>query len=135
MKTPNSLEEQLRSWTPRRPAPAIEERLFGTANATQPALNPRGVSWHWQPAFGAAAVACLLLMTTALNVTQWAGGRSESFSLGLLSASNRSELATLALASAPHNTWSAPILGWTNGEGTGSSIRPLYPLNTNHSLR
>ena len=80
-------------------------------------------------------MACLLLMVTALNVTQWAGGTTESFSMALLTASNRSELASLALANAPHNTWSAPILSWTNGEGVGSSTGLLYPLNTNHSLR
>ena len=30
MKDMNTLEEQLRSWKPRRPSPKIERRLFGT---------------------------------------------------------------------------------------------------------
>lgn len=54
MKEMNSLEAQLRSWTPRPPRPALERHLFGT-----PQPSPR----HWPrlaQVFVPAAV-CLLL--------------------------------------------------------------------------
>jgi hypothetical protein len=122
----------MRSWTPRRPSPAIEERLFSAAR--QPAPAPRAplhLPW-WQTA-SASALACLAIIAALLNVAQFSVGRG-SAGASLLSLSNRSCAVSLAMASAPINTWHAPILGWTNDGALGSTHRSFDLLNTNRLL-
>src|SRR5688500_861526 len=114
MKATKSLEDQMRSWTPRRPSPAIEERLFAVTHGTdRPTVhrNTRHLPW-WQTA-SASALGCLAIIAALLNLAQFTVARG-SAGASLLSLSNRSCAVSLAMASAPINTWHAPILGWTN---------------------
>jgi hypothetical protein len=131
MKTPNSLEDQMRSWTPRRPAAQIEQQLFGARNAERETRNSaRPVTLPWFQTLGASVVGCAVVLFTILNFLQL--GATQNFSGALSPLSNHPT--SLALASAPINTWTAPILGWTNDGTVSSSTRPFNVLNTNSTL-
>ena len=124
----------MRSWTPRRPSPAIEQGLFGLATAGPGRESRRRTMvLPWWQTLGASAVACVTLALTLLNVAHFSVARG-SAGASLLSLSNRSCAVSLAMASAPINTWHAPILGWTNDGALGSTHRSFDLLNTNRLL-
>ena len=84
----------------------------------------------WYQTLGVSLAACAALMFTVLNITHSAGGRTITVQFAPLS----NHLASLALATAPHNTVSAPILEWTNENGDGLNLRSFDLLNTNRPL-
>jgi hypothetical protein len=132
MKTPKSLEEQMRSWTPRRPSPRVEQELFGTEQKEFFTLrSSRTISLPWYQTLGASLVGCMVVLLTIVNYTHL--GAEQRISIAFPPLSNH--LSSLAMATAPINTWTAPILGWTNDGAVGSSIRPFDLLNTNRILR
>jgi hypothetical protein len=55
----SELETQLLSWTPRRPSPGLERRLFAEAPASSETLAPFRFSWL-APVTGALALMCVL---------------------------------------------------------------------------
>lgn len=124
MKTPESLEEQMRSWTPRRPGAHLEQQLFGARNA------PRPVTLPWFQTLGASVVGCAVVLFTILNFLQL--GATQNFPGSLTSLSNHPS--SLAFANAPASTLPAPILGWTNDGAVSSPTRPFNVLNTNSTL-
>lgn len=127
MKTPNSMEELMRSWTPRAPSARIKQELFGP----EPAAKRREhTAMPWWQTLGASAVAFSAAIFTLLNVVQF-GVTGGSTNGAVLSFSNYSSAASLAMASAPINTWTAPILGWTNEGASGSIPRSFEVLRTN----
>ena len=134
MKTPNSLEDLMRSWTPRKPSPQVEEELFGV-KGEQPAFQPRRRVTHlpWWQTLGASAVAFSVAILTLLNVAHLTANHGGVGSLSL-SLSNHSFAASFAMANAPINTLSAPILGWTNEGTSGSNTRSFDLLSTNRLL-
>ena len=123
----------MRSWVPRQPSQQIEQRLFGKGERVAVAGGrSHAVHLPWWQTFGASAVACAVLIITLLNVTQVSvGGPAGGTNFSL---SNRSFAVSLAMASAPINTWSAPILSWTNEGGLGSTHRSFDLPNTNRLL-
>ena len=133
MKTPNSLEDLMRSWTPRKPSRRIEEELFGTASE-RPVVQARRYSTRlpWWQTLGASAVAFSVVILTLLNVAHLTANHGGVGSLGL-SLSNHSFAASFAMANAPINTLSAPILGWTNDGASGSNTRS-FEMSTNRLL-
>ena len=135
MKTPNTMEELMRSWTPRTPAARIEKELFGAEGQGQAVAAPRRTGHHlpWWQTLGASAVAFSVAILTLFNVAQLTA--TSGSSTGWLSLSNHSCAATFAMASAPINTLTAPILGWTNERPSGSNARSFDLLSTNRSLR
>ncbi|HWN94454.1 MAG TPA: hypothetical protein VNT99_05445 [Methylomirabilota bacterium] len=134
MKTPNSLEDVMRSWTARGPSPRIEAELFGAERKPNVETRKRGTHHlPWWKTLGASAAAFGVAILTLLNVTQFSvGGASPG---GWLSLSNHSCAASFAMASAPINTWRAPILSWTNEGASGSNARSFDLLITNRILR
>lgn len=131
MKTPNSLEDQMRSWTLRRPAASIEQQLFGTRNVEREARNGRRPgTLPWFQTLGASVVGCAVVLLTVLNLLHL--GATQNFSVSLTSLSNHPS--SLAFANAPVNTLPAPILGWTNDGTVSSPTRPFNVLNTNSTL-
>ena len=132
MKTQESLEEQMRAWTPRRPAPHIAQQLFAVeGRESRVEGRSRTLTLPWYQTLGASLAGCAVVLFTVLNFTQLEGGVQHiSTPFGPLS----NHLATLAMATAPHNTFSAPILDWTNERTTGTPIRSFDLLNTNHIL-
>ena len=131
MKTPNSLEEQMRSWTPRRPASRIAQQLFNVPRSEpERAVQSRALALPWYQTLGASLAGCAVVLLTVLNFTHLDAVQRISAPFGPMS----NHMSSLAMA-APHNTWTAPILGWTNDGAVGSSIRPFDLLNTNRILR
>jgi hypothetical protein len=88
----------------------------------------------WYQTLGASLVVCVVVMLTVVNVTHFATSGS---SLGGVpfTLSNHSYAASLAMASAPVNSFRAPILGWTNERSAVSTIRSFDLLITNRLLR
>jgi len=134
-KTPNSLEELMKSWTPRQPSRQIEEELFGVeSRGVRTEGRRRGLHLPWYQTLGASLAACVVLLLTVANLTQMAG--TGSVSVVPFALSNHSYAASLAMANAPHNSVSAPIFGWTNERAEVSTIRSFDLLNiTNRLLR
>ena len=132
MKTPNSLEDLMQSWTARRPSPQIAEKLFGEARAES--RGRRHIRLPWYQTLGASLAACVVLVLTVANFSHMAANSSVPFG-GSFALSNDSVAASLAMASAPHNNLSAQILGWTNEGSSGSSNRSFDLLITNRLLR
>lgn len=133
MKTPDSLDEIMRSWTPRAPSTQLKERLFAAKVQAQETRQRAAHHLPWWQTLGASAAAFGVAVLTLLNVAQLtATGTSSS---AWLSLSNHSCAASFAMASAPINTWRAPIFGWTNDGVSGSNARSFDLLSTNRSLR
>jgi hypothetical protein len=131
MKTPNSLEDQMRSWTPRRPAASIEQQLFATRNTKHETRNStRPVTLPWFQTLGASVVGCAVVLFTVLNFLHL--GATQDFSAALSPLSNHPS--SLAFANAPASMLPAPILGWTNDGMVSSPTRPFNVLNTNSTL-
>jgi hypothetical protein len=123
----------MRSWQPRQPSLEIERRLFETAGHGGPVEGRHRIHLPWWQTFGISAAACAVLLFTLLNLAQFTATHASPRGT-LLSLSNHSCAVSLAMASAPRNTWTAPILGWTNEGATGLSIRSFDLLNTNRLL-
>ena len=119
----------MRSWTPRRPSPLLEQKIFGE-EIPEPQGRRRIMALPWYQTLGVSLAACAALMFTVLNITHSAGGRTITVQFAPLS----NHLASLAMATAPHNTVSAPILEWTNENGDGLNLRSFDLLNTNRPL-
>ena len=131
MKTQESLEEQMRAWTPRRPAPHIAGQLFGVeSRELRVESRSRALRLPWYQTLGASLAGCAVVLFTVLNFTQLDAGQRISIPFGPLS----NHLASLAMVTSPHNTFSAPILDWTNERTTGTPIRSFDLLNTNRIL-
>ena len=118
MNEMNSLEDQLKSWRPRRASAALEHRLFGE--------RPKAA--HWPQAFGllAPATACLLFVGMIARqpegrVTQFAGDSEELVTV-LLSNQNFAAFLPGSFKNA-QNRWDT--FEWTNGGGFTSSIHPF----------
>ena len=123
----------MQSWALRQPSRGIEARLFGVEGGVS-SIEARKPALHlpWWQTLGASAVACAALLITLLNVAQFSTGGPAG--AGILSLSNRSCAVSLAMASAPVNRLSAPILGWTNDGALGTTHRSFDLLNTNRLL-
>jgi hypothetical protein len=131
MKTPDSLEDQMRSWTPRRPGAQLEQQLFKSGKQKAESRKAgRPITLPWFQTLGASVVGCAVVLLTILNFLQL--GATQDFSASLTSLSNHPS--SLAFANAPASTLPAPILGWTNDGAVGSSTRPFNVLNTNSTL-
>ena len=131
MKTPDSLEEQMRSWTPRRPSSHIARQLFGAESREEKSTpQSRTLVLPWYRTLGVSLAGCAVVLLTIMNFTRLTAIQHISTPFGPMS----NHLSSLAMA-APHNSWTAPILGWTNDGAVGSSIRPFDLLNTNRILR
>jgi anti-sigma-K factor RskA len=65
----NSFETRMRSWTPRRPSPALEARLFGASSVAPAGSGARRqlAGWGW---LAPAACVAVLALQLALPVAQ-----------------------------------------------------------------
>lgn len=126
------MEDLMRNWTPREPSAGIEEELFGAANRPARAARRGHTVMPWWKTLGASAVAFSVAIFTLLNVMQFTlpGGAGHG---APVSFSNYHSAASLAMASAPINTLTAPILRWTNEGASGFMPRSFEVLNTNQT--
>ena len=121
----NLLENQLRSWQPRRPSPKLKRRLF---HSDAPRDN-FGLSLRWI----APAAACLLLALTIVNQESGLSPRSSRHepTMGLIS-SNLSYTNILPGARPSDRNRVLPAsFEWTNLSGFTSSISPFSPGRMN----
>ena len=123
----------MRSWQPRRPSSRIEQQLFGIAAPAARVEVRHRIHMPWWQTLGATAAGCAALVFTLLNVAQFTATHASPRGT-LLSLSNHSCAVSFAVASAPRNTWTAPILHWTNEGATGLTTRSFDLLNTNRLL-
>ena len=123
----------MRSWQPRQPSSRIERQLFGVEPPATAVEERHRLQLPWWQTFGATAAACAVLVFTLLNVAELTANHASPGS-AILSLSNHSCAVSLAMASAPRNTWTAPILHWTNEGATGLTTRSFDLLNTNRLL-
>lgn len=92
----------MRSWTPRRPSPALEARIFGAARQPQPVPEESGrrvPGWGWL-----APVACVLVLALQLAIP---GGRKP-----LMDGDRASSV--LAYLNPSNQTLTAFAPGWAN---------------------
>ena len=124
MNETKKLETQLRSWTPRRPSAALEQRIFGETG-TSP--GGRALMRVLIP-----AAACLILTMAMLNqpdravVSAAAGQRA----IMAMSLSNQSYAAYLPGSFACEAN-RLDTFRWTNGGGSPSSAFSISPGKTN----
>jgi hypothetical protein len=121
MKETDSLENQLRSWQPRRPSAGLERKLFAAPMQLAPKL-----AW----AFGSLApvAACVLLTLSNFNsgsvIPVNSAGRE---TLAALISSNQSCAANLPGGfRGQENKVSAVIFDWTNHGNFTSSMSPFF---------
>lgn len=115
----NYLENQLRSWRPRRPSPRLKRRLFGAEDPREAAI----LSLRWL----APAVACLFLALTIASQEPGftaVSSRPEPM-MGLIS-SNLSYVNVLS-SERPKglNRVSSASFEWTNLSDFTSSVSPF----------
>lgn len=68
----NPLENQLQSWTPRRPSPKIARRLFAAAQKLSSRPAPGAAAWNWL----SPVAACALTMLVAVHAANRPPGHS-----------------------------------------------------------
>ncbi len=117
----NFLENQLRSWQPRRPSPKLKRRLFGATDPHEATI----FSLRWL----APAAACLFL---ALTIASQEPGFSAVTSypqpmMGLIS----SNLSYTNILPDSRNNVSPSSFEWTNLSGINSSVSPFSPGRMN----
>lgn len=140
MKNMDSLETRLACWKPRRPSDRIRSRLFEAGAVEADGVGRAWPGWllNWRHAVWVGAAACgLALLCMAGNRAEWlrrVRSAGEGGLAVLAALSNQSASAYVAAAQVAHNTWTAPILGWTNRGPIPSTTRSLEPLTTNQWL-
>jgi hypothetical protein len=124
MNEMNELENQLRSWAPRRPSPKLEQRLFARrpARADEQRKTPH-MSFAWLvPASAALMLVCLVF--NQRNSTALASSGSGRLVAVILS--NQSAAAYLPGSfHGEQNLLTADTFEWTNGSRSTSSISSL----------
>src|SRR6185437_11714718 len=126
-KQMNLLENQLRSWRPRRPSPKLRRRLFPYAAA---ANDTAAFSLRWL----APTAACLLLALTIVNQgpALSANASHRQPMMGLISSNvNYTNLLPQESRPAGRNGISPASFEWTNLSGITSSISPFTPGRMN----
>ena len=122
----NLLENQLRSWQPRRPSPRIKRRLFASTFSCEAS----GLSLRWL----APAAACLMLALTIASQQQpglSATSARHQAVMGMIS-SNVNYTNILAENDVPGRNRILPAsFEWTNLSRITSSISPFSPGRMN----
>ncbi len=125
-KQMNLLENQLRSWHPRRPSRSIKRRLFplgGTGEVT-------GLSLRWL----APAAACLMLALTIASQQQpgfTANSSRQQAMMGLISSNLSYTNILPENGSSGRNRVTPASFEWTNLSDFTSSISPFSPGRMN----
>lgn len=137
----NSLENLRTSWKPRGPSARLKGAIFSDSSRPGLAVRmeaPFAILSRWlaapSHALGTTAACVLLMAGVVVNVIGEREVAAGSFPLLAVGFSNQSWAASVALAHAPHNSCSAPILGWTKDLAFPSTNRSFEALNTNHPL-
>ena len=111
-----SLETRLRSWRPRRPSATLRWRLFLARAASVPRMM-RVAGWL-TPATTCALLTLLVLNSE--NAATSAGHRQPSI---MAMMSNQSYAVYATSRQSVQNNLSVFTFDWTNGSGSGSTLR------------
>lgn len=113
------VENQLRSWRPRRPSPSIKRKLFGATG------DAAGISLRWL----APTMACLFLALTIASQepSLSAASTRQQPMMGLVS----SNLSFTNILPTGRNSVLPASFEWTNLSGFTSSISPFTPSRLN----
>jgi hypothetical protein len=119
------LENQLRSWRPRRPSPRLKRKLFGAPDPGESG----GLSLRWL----APAVACLFLALTIVNQESSLSASSSRYQPLMGMVSSNLSYTNLLPGDRPteRNRVSPASFEWTNRSGFTSSISPFSPGRMN----
>jgi hypothetical protein len=125
MNEMNWMEEQLKSWAPRRPSAKIEGRLF--AGRRRPAELTRVIAWL------APATACMVLALAAARPQGGSTGANRPESMFAMITSNRAFASLLTDSGAQaENCVVRANFQWTNRGVSGSSIRFIPITNSSY---
>ena len=131
MKEWNQLENQLRSWTLRRPAPNLKARIFSHSaaparRAAQETAAPhQALLWSWLgPALAALMLVTLVLGRGPRTLASWSVASPTGLATVVLSSSTY-------YAAARHSDRNAPqaTFAWTNGSHCLTTVPPLFQTN------
>jgi hypothetical protein len=123
-KEMNQLENQLRSWRPRRPSAKIKRRLFPTASAREAA----SLSLRWL----APAAACLVMaLTVASHDPGFSANSGREAMMGLISSNLNYTNILPGTGTEGRNGIIPASFEWTNLSGFTSSISPSSPGRMN----
>jgi hypothetical protein len=137
----NPLENQLQSWTPRRPSPEIARRLFGPAETPSLRQVRRVGAWNWLSPVAACALTMLVAVHTASRVPgRLAQGSDATFFASLiLNAAAVSNATTYSANQMDENVewnfWSHATHRVSVLPGAGATVRlerdilNLFPTN------
>jgi len=119
------LENQLRSWQPRRPSPRIKRKLFGATSAGESG----GLSLRWL----APAMACLFLALTIINQEPGLSASAAHRQPFMGMVSSNLNFTNILPGDRPtsRNGVSPASFEWTNRSGFTSSISPFSPGRMN----
>jgi len=132
----NPIENRLREWRPRQPAPRIRARLFPPA--ATPAAPAAAPTWatvaRWLTP--ATALVMLLCLLVSLRTPQFfTVSRADApVSLAVAAFSNQFYAAYLpASGHSRQNAWRDPRIDWTNDGHLASSMGLFPRVGTNHA--
>jgi hypothetical protein len=118
MNDMKTLEKQLESWTPRRPSPKLQRRLFPAVKGARAHSVPLAALW-----LPVAAGACVFLMTAWLALPR----RAHSSVMVASSGSNLIAGLSVPDRSCQMNLWQTVTFDWTKA-GSSLSITGRFGL-------
>ncbi len=122
MNETSELEKQLLSWTPRRPSPGLERRLFARRQASAEALPHFRFGWL-APVTGALALMCVLFNQRYGSALPGSSGSGPMIAMIL---SNQSAAAYLPGSfQAEQNNLPADAFKWTSDSRPLPVVAPL----------
>jgi len=129
------LENQLRSWAPRRPSARLEGRLFGAQpvvaleGSSSSTMPQQGARFAWlAPAMAGFALICMLFNQRPGGTES--GGTNSSHVLAVISSNQSSYL--VSGISRPQNRPATDIFESTNDSSFTSSVRFLLGPKAQH---
>ena len=135
MNNMEQLENQLRSWVPRRPSARVKQNIFGNQSAIAVQGRPDADIGRQAFAFGwlAPATAAFVLLCMLFNQRQGgggAGGTNSGHFLAVIS-SNQSFYPAPGIGT-QQNRPSTDTFDWTNDSSFTSSVRSFFGPKAQH---
>jgi hypothetical protein len=124
MKHQNTLEEQLRSWKPRRPSPKIERRLFGTRHFSITLPRLAGIL---TPTMACLMVTVSLWRQVGQPILNESGSQTAAIAMSMSNQNYAPYLATSFQPTANR----LDTFGWTNRGYSKSSVPSFTPQKGN----
>ena len=130
MKDWSQIEQQLRSWKPRSPSPALKARIFNQGQGLIESPSPFSGRWTWlAPVMG--CFLAIMVVSGARNSQLGEWSRTHTINWLAAVASNQSYAAYIeASFHSEQNSLQQDPIQWTNGR-TSSAVSPVLLAKTN----